>query len=731
MPSFSSCVPNPQTLSRAFLLLCFCGASCSDDRAPPTAEPAFDAGAENPASDATSSDAPGVDAGSSRPRCVPDPCRGSPRGHCDLASGACVCDNRCPSEGSSECRDGELRTCQKDSAGCLDWSGSSSCASGFCADGATCGSCSIECSLAARECSGGSLRVCEVDERGCFVWSAPAACPGAECADSEQCGYHVGGIVSGLSGTVTLGLNGTAQPELSTNGSFSFSKLLLDKDAYAVSVVAQPVSQQCSVLNSAGRVAAANVSTIRVLCEGFPLSSFGAPVYFKASNPGRFDRFGDALAMSGNTLAVGAPFEDSTGTGPGARAPGAVYIFERGASGFGQQAFLKASNAIVADRFGWSLALNGDVLAVGAVGESSASRGINGAQGNTDAPNSGAVYVFVRQGQHWTQQAYIKASNADAQDRFGESVALSGMGRWFSDEDSEDVLVVGASAEGSSSRDVQSDNSLLGAGAAYVFVREGTAWRQAAYLKADKRTMYAQFGAAVAVSGDTVVVGEPQSSTAVGRGGAVHVFERSAGTWRESVRLEATHPGDADGFGEALALDGDLLAVGAQREDSAARGTEGDPSNDGAQESGAVYVFTRQKGGFKPTAYLKASNAADNHAFGTSVDLSGPLLVVGASGEAGASTGVDGNQADQSLPGSGAAYVFALEATGWVQRHYLKATNPDPGDFFGARVAVGAAGIAAGAPLEDSNSPGINGARGNDPLYDTGFDSGAVYVFPQ
>ena len=74
--------------------------------------------------------------------------------------------------------------------------------------------------------------------------------------------------------------------------------------------LAQPASQQCSVLNSAGRVAGADVSTIRVLCEGFPLSGFGAPVYFKASNTGRFDWFGHALAMSGNTLAVGAPFED-------------------------------------------------------------------------------------------------------------------------------------------------------------------------------------------------------------------------------------------------------------------------------------------------------------------------------------------------------------------------------------------------------------------------------------
>jgi hypothetical protein len=538
--------------------------------------------------------------------------------------------------------------------------------------------------------------------------------------------------VSGLSGRVTLSFNGMPQPELSTNGSFSFSTLLLDGDAYAVRVFGQPPSQQCSVLNSAGRVAGANVSTIRVLCEGFPLSSFGAPLYLKASNTGSSDRFGGALAASGSTLAVGARAEGNTETGSTAAAPGAVYVFERGPSGWSQQAFLKASNAAIANWFGGSLALNGDVLAVGAVGEWSDARGINGAQGNTNAPNSGAVYVFVRQGQHWTQQAYIKASNSEFGDQFGVSVALSGMGRWFSDEDSDDVLVVGAIAEDSSNRDVQSNNSLSSAGAAYVFVREGTAWRQAAYLKADRPTMSGEFGAAVAASGDTVVVGEPHSSTAVGSGGAVHVFERSGGTWRESVRLEANHPGDADRFGEALALNGDLLAIGAPGEDSAARGIEGDPSSEGAQESGAVYIFTRQQGGgFKQTAYLKASNASESHGFGTSVDLSGPLLVVGAIYEGGGSTGVDGNQANQSVPESGAAYVFALEGTAWVQRHYLKATNPDASDLFGTGVAVGAAGIAVGAPLEDSNSLGLNGAQGNDVLGGTNFNAGAVYVFPQ
>ena len=141
-----------------------------------------------------------------------------------------------------------------------------------------------------------------------------------------------------------------------------------------------------------------------------------------------------------------------------------------------QTAYLKASNTAQFDEFGGAVAVSGNTVVVGALGEFSSATGVNGDQSDNSAPDSGAAYVFVRTGSTWSQQAYLKASNTDASDFFGLSVALSG-----------DTLVVGATLEDSSATGVngnQSDNSALNSGAAYVFVRTGTTWSQQAYLKA-------------------------------------------------------------------------------------------------------------------------------------------------------------------------------------------------------------------------------------------------------
>ena len=108
--------------------------------------------------------------------------------------------------------------------------------------------------------------------------------------------------------------------------------------------------------------------------------------------------------------------------------------------------------------------------------------GINGDQADNTARSAGAVYVFVRQGSTWTQQAYLKASNAGANDLFGGSVALSG-----------DTLAVGAYGEASAATAVngnQADNTTVSAGAVYVFVRQGSTWTQQAYLKASNAGAY-------------------------------------------------------------------------------------------------------------------------------------------------------------------------------------------------------------------------------------------------
>ena len=235
-------------------------------------------------------------------------------------------------------------------------------------------------------------------------------------------------------------------------------------------------------------------------------NQFAQRAYIKASNTDSDDNFGYSVALSGDTLAVGATGEASNATGingdqsntsqPNA---GAVYVFTRNGTAWTQQAYVKASNTDSDDNFGYSVALSGDTLAVGATGEASNATGINGDQSNTSQPNAGAVYVFTRNGTAWTQQAYVKASNTDSDDNFGYSVALSG-----------DTLAVGATGEASNATGIngdQSNTSQPNAGAVYVFTRNGTVWTQQAYVKASNTDSDDNFGYSVALYGDTLAVG--------------------------------------------------------------------------------------------------------------------------------------------------------------------------------------------------------------------------------
>ena len=226
--------------------------------------------------------------------------------------------------------------------------------------------------------------------------------------------------------------------------------------------------------------------------------------YLKASNTDANDRFGHAVAVSGDTVVVAADYESSNATGVNgdqsdnsAFVAGAAYVFVRNGTTWSQQAYLKASNTELGDQFGHAVAVSGDTVVIGANFESSNATGVNGNQSDNSASEAGAAYVFVRNGTTWSQQAYLKASNTDAGDSFGISVAVSG-----------DTVVVGADLESSNATGVngnQSDNSADSAGAAYVFVRNGTTWSQQAYLKASNTDAGDAFGISVSISGGTVV----------------------------------------------------------------------------------------------------------------------------------------------------------------------------------------------------------------------------------
>ncbi|HEY3698579.1 MAG TPA: histidine kinase [Spongiibacteraceae bacterium] len=472
--------------------------------------------------------------------------------------------------------------------------------------------------------------------------------------------------------------------------------------------------------------------------------------YFKASNTASGDTFGWTLALSddGSTLAVGAPSEDSSATGingsqsnNGSVDSGAVYVFVNSGSGWVQQAYVKASNTLAGANFGESVALSGDgsTLAVGAPFEDSAAAAINGSQSDHSASNAGAVYVFTRSGATWSQQAYVKASNTYADTYLGWSIALS---------DDGNTLVTGAPGESNSNAGINpsaNTHAASNAGAAYVFTRSGTTWGQQAYLKSSNAAAEDNFGSAIALNGlgNTLAVGSPyESSNATGingsqsnnsatDSGAAYVFTRNGSTWTQQAYVKASNTGASDNFGAALALNtaGDTLAIGAPYEASSATGIDGAQSNNSATAAGAAYVFTRSGTMWNQQAYVKASNTATNDDFGSALALSsdGNSLVIGAIGESSSATGLNGNQADNSKDGVGAAYLFHRNGSSWSQRTYIKPSTSTLGDEFGTAIGLSADGntLAISGAFEQSNTTGIGGSQTNT----SSTDAGALWLF--
>ncbi len=472
--------------------------------------------------------------------------------------------------------------------------------------------------------------------------------------------------------------------------------------------------------------------------------------YVKASNTGASDKFGFSVALSsdGSTLAVGAPGEGSGATGIGgnqsdnsASESGAVYVFFRSGGNWAQQAYVKASNAEASDHFGRAVALSsdGNTLAVGAMDESSSATGVGGNQSDNSASGSGAVYVFIRSNGNWAQQAYVKASNAEAYDRFGYAVALSTDGN---------TLAVGADQETSSATGIggnQSDNSMSESGAVYVFTRSNGAWAQQAYVKASNTGKSDNFGSAVALSSDgtTLAVGayrEASNATGIGgnqsddsafASGAVYVFRRNGGPWSQQAYVKGsnTKAGDRFGYAVALSSDGNTLAVGAMGEGSSATGINGSQSGSPAYSSGAVYIFTRSGAAWTQQAYAKASNTEAYDYFGSTVALSsdGNTLAVGATSESSCATGIGGNQADNSASGSGAVYVFTRSGANWNEPVYVKSSNAEAVDWFGSSVALSFDGnlLAVGATYESSGGTGVGGNQADN----SASNSGAVYLY--
>lgn len=352
-----------------------------------------------------------------------------------------------------------------------------------------------------------------------------------------------------------------------------------------------------------------------------------------------YNDFGASVAISGNTIVVGVPHDDHDANGvedPSLMDSGAVYIFTitRTLDGwFMDTDFLKAPNPDYQDNFGGSVAVDGDTVVVSSQFE----------QGSDYA---GAAYVFVRDGDTWSQQAhFINMAGADPYygSAYGKAVAVSG-----------DTVVVG-----SPHVSLSPDN--LYPGEVFVYVRNGTAWSQQAHLTSPNPEWFDEFGASVAISGDTLVVGnDGENNNGIVNSGVAYIFTRTDDTWNQQARLAPSNPDQWDGFGGAVSISGDRLVVGAVGEASNATGLNGNQADNSALEAGAAYIFVRSGDTWRQQAYLKASNTDAEDWFGVSAAISNTSILIGAMEEDSNATTINGNQADNSLEQAGAAYLFGV-----------------------------------------------------------------------
>ncbi|MBL4771638.1 MAG: FG-GAP repeat protein [Planctomycetes bacterium] len=393
-----------------------------------------------------------------------------------------------------------------------------------------------------------------------------------------------------------------------------------------------------------------------------------------------------------------------------------------------QEAYLKASNPDELDAFGSTVAISGNRAVAGAWREKSNATGIDGDGSDNSAMDAGAAYAFSRVGSTWVQDAYLKASNTEAHDYFGVSLAISG-----------DLIVVGASEESSGSTGVngnQQDNSAPDSGAVYVFENIAGAWQQIAYLKASNTGAGDRFGSAVAIQGERIVVGargEGSSSVGVGghqtnnlagASGAAYVFERVPGVWTQVAYLKAHNTGGGDNFGSACSLSGDRILVGARLEDSTGTGIDGVDNND-VLDAGAAYAFVFSGGVWVQDAYIKASNPGTYDHFGQVLSISGDMAVVGTRQEDSDGLGTGANWDNDNASDSGAAYSYRVIAGSWEFTEMLKPLVAKRQHSFASSVSLVASRLVVGSSGDDIGvDDGFVGA-----IQNRASASGAVFVF--
>ncbi len=368
-----------------------------------------------------------------------------------------------------------------------------------------------------------------------------------------------------------------------------------------------------------------------------------------ASDGNDNDYFGRSVSMSGEYAIIGANGDDDNGINSGS-----AYMFKRDGESWSEQAKLVASDGDVNDWFGESVSISGDYAIVGAVGD------------DDNGSLSGSAYIFKRDGESWSEQAKLVASDGNTGDVFGGSVCISG-----------DYAIVGAIGTPT----VPFGGSL---GSAYIFKRNGESWSEQTKLTASDGNDKDHFGRSVSISGEYAIVGDDGDDYGGGQLGSAYIYKRDGESWSEQAKLTASDGTASDNFGRSVSISGDYVIVGANYDD------------DNGEYSGSAYIFRRDGTIWSEQAKLLASDGTADNLFGDAVSISGDYAIIG---------GWRANSA------AGSAYIFRRNGESWSEQTKLIAS--DGTYIFGFSVSIG-------------GDYAIVGAIGDD---DNGEDSGSVYVF--
>jgi hypothetical protein len=327
---------------------------------------------------------------------------------------------------------------------------------------------------------------------------------------------------------------------------------------------------------------------------------------------------------------------------------------------FGQDELAKLlpADGELEDYFGSAVGISGGIAVVGMPYD------------DDNGDNAGAAYVFLRDWSEWVQAAKLLPTDGEAFDLFGASVAID---QWGDDW----AIVVGAP---------RADDNGLNSGAAYLFLGADGYWYQAAKFLAYDGAPENLFGTSVAISGQTIVVGVGGINTVGEYNGSAYVYRFGDGQVRGVAKLVVSDGAEAGLFDVRVAIDGDVVVIGAPYDDENGR------------ESGSAYVFRYVDGDWVEEAKLLASEGAARDYFGWSLDVAGDTIVVGARGE---------RWYYGSDPTPGAVYVFRYVEGQWVETGKLET---GASDWFGASLSIDGDALVVGAPYDEENGEGSGSA---------------------